>query len=77
MIHGTRSTPTSTALVPWTDPEELKRCQEALGDIEILIYEAWEGDNSLTKDAARRFLLIADICEWDTDWVFEMREWVK
>jgi len=30
----------------------------------------------LTKDAARRFLLIADICEWDMPWVAEMREWV-
>jgi len=24
--------------------EELKRCRAALGDIEILIYEAWEYD---------------------------------
>lgn len=69
----------STEIVLWHEPQadELKRCQDALADIEILIYETWDHDQSLTKDAARRFLVIADICEWDMDWVTEMREWVR
>ena len=79
-MSGMRTTPTgsltsSTALVPWDGrAEELKRCQDALGDIEIYIYESWEFE-TITKDAARRFLAIADICEWDMDWVTEMRRW--
>ena len=46
-------------------PAELKACQDALADIEILIYEAWMFGTGLTKDAARRFLQIAAICGWD------------
>ncbi len=65
-------------IVLWHEPQadELKRCQDALGDIEIAIYEMWELDAAMTKDAARRFLAIADICGWDMEWVAEMREWV-
>lgn len=67
----------STAIALRAEAVELKRCQEALGDIEISIYEAWEFDNTLTKDAARRFLGIAAICGWDMPWVKEMREWAE
>jgi hypothetical protein len=56
---------------PW---DELKACQDALADIEIHIYEAWTFEK-ITKDAARHFLVIADICGWDMPWVEEMREW--
>lgn len=51
----------------------LGNCREALGDIEILIYEAQAFDKTLTKDAARRFLAIAEIAGWDMPWVEEMR----
>jgi len=70
-------------LVLWEPPEtlpfpaELKECQTAIGDLEIFIYEAWEWDKTLTKDAARRFLAIADIFGWDMPWVAEMREWAS
>jgi hypothetical protein len=69
----------STALAvidrgPW---DELKDCQDALASIEIHIYEAWEIDKNLTKDAARHFLVLADICGWDMPWVAEMREWAE
>lgn len=56
-------------------PEELRACQSAIADLEIYIYEAWEHDTGLTKDAVRRFLAIASIFGWDMDWVKEMREW--
>lgn len=56
---------------------ELKRCQDALADIEVLMFETWENDLTLTKDAARRLLVIADICEWDMPWIKEMREWAS
>lgn len=59
-----------------TAEEELKACQNALGDIEICIYEMWEFE-AITKDAARRFLRIAEICGWDMEWVAEMREWAE
>lgn len=55
-------------------PGELKACQDALADIEIHIYEAWEF-GTITKDAARHFVAIADICGWTMPWVEEMREW--
>jgi hypothetical protein len=70
----------STALVlrergiPYTS--ELKACQDALADIEVHIYEAWMFEK-ITKDAARHFLVIADICGWDMPWVKEMREWAS
>lgn len=60
--------------VPYFD--ELRACQDALADIEIHIYEAWTFEK-ITKDAARHFLVIADICEWDMPWVEEMREWAE
>jgi hypothetical protein len=65
----------STALALRDEAVELAACRNALGDIEVLIYEAWECDAALTKDAARRFLAIADICGWDMPWVDEMRAW--
>lgn len=59
-------------------PDELKDCQDAIADLEILIYETWEGfHGTLTKDAARRFLQIAAIFSWDMEWVEEMREWAR
>lgn len=70
----------STALVIYEPLEkfvffdELKACQDALADIEIHIYEAWEF-GTITKDAARHFLTIAAICDWDMEWVDEMRRW--
>lgn len=57
-------------------PDELKACQDALADIEIHIYESWSYEK-ITKDAARHFLAIADICGWDMEWVVEMRESVS
>jgi hypothetical protein len=72
-----------TDLVPYEAPEtfaffdELVACQDALANIEILIYEAWEFDDRLTKDAARRFLQIAAVCEWTMPWVAQMREWAS
>lgn len=57
-------------------PNELKACQDALANIEIHIYEAWEF-RAITKDAARHFIAIADICGWDMPWVLEMRRWAR
>lgn len=72
---------TSTDLVIYEGvepfPAELKLCQDAIADLEILIYETWENDNTLTKDAARRFLQIASIFGWEMPWVAEMREWAS
>lgn len=71
--------PPSQALVlydPPPFPGELKACQDALGEIEIHIYESWTYER-ITKDAARHFLVIADICGWTMEWVEEMREWVS
>lgn len=66
----------STDLVAYKPPEadELVACQSALGDIEIHIYEAWMF-GTITKDAARHFLVFAEICGWRMPWVDEMREW--
>lgn len=66
-----------TALVlydPPPYPGELKACQDALADIESHIWEAWEF-GTITKDAARHFVVIAEICGWTMEWVTEMREW--
>lgn len=66
---------TSTDIALRAEAIELRECQAALADIEIYIYEAWESDTTLTKDAARRFLVIAEVLGWDMPWVEEMREW--
>lgn len=68
----------TTDLVLWQRPEreELEACREALGNIEIHLFEAWEFE-TITKDAGRHFLAIADLCGWDMDWVAEIREWLS
>jgi hypothetical protein len=66
----------STALALRDEAVELDRCRNAIGDVEIYIYETWEGfHGKLTLDGARRLLAIADTFGWDMEWVAEMREW--
>ncbi len=73
---------TGSALVPF-DPlyaalnVELPVLRDALADVEVCIYEMWEDDARLTKDAAQRLVKIADIFGWDMPWVDEMRAWAK
>ena len=73
---------TGTALVPF-DPlyaalnDELPALRDALAEMEVYMYETWANDDRLTKDAAQRFVRIADIFGWDMPWVDEMRAWSK
>lgn len=68
---------TSTALALREEAVELARLRDAVADVEILCYEAWEFDDRLTKDAARRLVNIAGVFGWDMPWVAEMREWSR
>lgn len=74
--NSPESVPGSRVLALRDEAVELEACRKAIGDVEILCYEAWTLDNTLTKDAARRFLLIAEIFRWDMPWVAEMRGWI-
>lgn len=65
----------STEIALRDEAVELSLCRDAIGDVENYCYETWEFDQRLTKDAARRLLVIADILGWDMEWVAEMREW--
>lgn len=56
---------------------ELPMLRDAVGDVEVYIYESWEDDDRMTKDAARRLVKIADIFGWTMDWVEEMRAWSR
>lgn len=66
----------STALAI-REPSELQMLQDAVGELEVLCWEAFTFDTTLTKDAARRMILIADIFGWEMQWLEEMREWSR
>ena len=53
---------------------ELPALRDAVADVEVYIYESWENE-TMTKDAARRLVKIADIFGWTMPWVEEMRAW--
>lgn len=67
----------TTALALRDEAVELAALRGAVGDLEIYCYETWEFDNRLTKDAARRLVVIAENFDWDMPWVEEMREWSR